>query len=231
MAPHADRTWRPTLSEWQQQALQGTVIWFFLAVGIMLGWLAALLVAAFGSGNGVFGLGGSSAWLAMIANALMLACVVVGVSVTAGFQKKARRRVAEVLAQVPATEPVASAVLVRIAYARRGSDAHQLLYAAHPRGEAVRAVLVPVPQGYDLPKPGSGAWLVLNQQLPAFASYFPAAPEQHAQALDDPAFEKLTRVQRGLALPGRAYLVPLLIGLVSLLVSGIAFSAALAVFG
>ncbi len=220
-----------TLTQWQQRSLLWTVTWFFLAAGIMLGWLAALLVAASRSGNGVFGVDGSSVSLVLIVNGLVFVCIVVGACAAFANQSKVSRTVREALEIAPASEPMASAVLIRAALARRESDAHQLLYAAHPEGEPVRPVIVPVRQGDSLPEPGTGAWLMINRQMPAFASFFNTAPEQHAVALGDPAFEKLSKVQRGLAVPWSTYLVPALIGVVVLLVSLVGFSVVLGTFG
>lgn len=220
-----------TLTQWQQRVLQGTVVWFFIAAGIMLGWLAALLVAASGSGNGVFGVSGSSIYLVLIANGLVLVCVVIGAAAALADQSKARRIILDMLDAPPMVGPLASAVLVRVVRARRETEAHQLLYAAHPEGEAVRPVIVPVPNWAHVPEAGVGAWLTVSQQMPAFAGYFNTTPEQHAAALSDPAFEKLSKVQRGLAVPGSTYLLPLLIGVVALLVSLISFSAVLGTFG
>lgn len=220
-----------TLTQWQQRSLQGTITWFFVAVGIMLGWLAALLIAASSSGNGVFGVNSSSVTLVLIVNGLVFVCIIFGACAAFANQSKVRRVVREVLEVVPAKEPMASAVLIRAVPARREIDAHQLLYAAHPEGERVRPVMVPVQQGGTLPEPGTGAWLVINRQMPAFASFFNTTPEQHAVALGDPAFEKLSKVQRGLAVPGSTYLVPALIGVVVLLVAMVGFSVVLGTFG
>lgn len=220
-----------TLTHWQQRALQRTVVWFLVAAGILLGWLAALFVAASSSGNGVFGVSGSSIYLVLIANGLVLVCMVIGAAVAWADLSTTRRIIVGMLDAPPLVGPLASAVLVRVVRARRETEVHQLIYAAHPEGETVRPVIVPVPNWAHLPEPGVGAWLTISQQMPAFAGYFNTTPEQHAAALNDPAFEKLSKVQRGLAVPGSTFLLPLLIGVVALLVSLISFSSVLGTFG
>ena len=72
------------------------------------------------------------------------------------------------------------------------------------------------------PGPGavaSAAWLVLNPQMPAFASFYDASFEQHQAAADDPVLQQLNRVQRGLAVPGRHYWLPVVIAVATALVS------------
>lgn len=216
-----------TLTEWQQRVFRATVVWFFIGFGIEAGWFAALIWAAKRSGNGLFGLSPSVIPLAIIAVLCLPACFAVGVAISALHQSRAARLALEMLAMTPATDPVVPAVLVRSVRAKRHSQAHQLLYAAHTGGGHVQSVLVPVPQGFDLPRPGSGAWLVLNEQFRAFASFAIATSEQHAEAASDPALSKLTRVQRGLAVPANTYLMPALVGLVVAIVAGAIFVVAL----
>ncbi len=55
--------------------------------------------------------------------------------------------------------------------------------------------------------------------MPAFASFYDASFEQHQAAAVDPVLQQLNRVQRGLAVSGRHYWLPVVIAVATALVS------------
>lgn len=208
-----------TLAQMQLRVFRLLLIWPSIALGVIVGWLVTLLIAATGSGNGLFGLGSGMVALTLVPNLIAIACFAVAAVLSAAQSRRVRALTRAALAAGPGAGPVASAVLVRVARSARDTDAHQLLYTVHVLGQGVSPVIVPVPHGFQLPEVGSGAWLVLNPQMPAFASFYDASFEQHQAAADDPALQQLNRVQRGLAVPGRHYWLPVVIAVATALVS------------
>jgi len=221
----------PTLAQMQVRVFRILLVWPSIALGVIVGWLVALLVAAAQSGNGVFGLGGAVAVLTFVPNLLALSCFVIGAAMSAVQGRRVRSLARAALAGGPGSGPVATAVLVRIARAAKSVDAHQLLYAAHAEGQRVAPVIVPVPHGFALPQAGSSAWLVLNPKMPAFASYCDTGFDQHEGAGADPALQNLSRVQRGLSVPGRHYWLPVFVTLSATVVSWGLLSLALHLLG
>lgn len=217
-----------TLAQMQLRVFRALLIWPSLALGVVVGWLVALLVAASGSGNGISGLAGGIVALTLAPNLIAIACFAIGAIVSAAQGRRVRALAREALAAGPGAGPVASAVLVRAVRSSREVDPHQLLYAAHIPGQGVAPVIVPVPHGFPLPEKDSSAWLVLNPQMPAFASFYDTGFEQHQAAGADPALQHLSRVQRGLAVPGRNYWLPVAIAVVATLLSWGLLSLALA---
>ena len=209
----------PTLAQMQLRVFLMLLIWPSVALGVIVGWLVVLLIAASGTGNGLFGLGSGVVVLTLIPNVLALACFVIGAAMSAAQGRRVRALTRDALAAGPGAGPVVSAVLVRALRSARDADAHQLLYAAHTPGQGVAPVIVPVPQGFTLPQVGSGAWLVLNPQMPAFASFCDTGFDEHQAAAADPALQNLSRVQRGLAVPGRYYWLPVVVVVAAALVS------------
>lgn len=208
-----------TLAQMQLRVFRVLLVWPSIALGVIVGWLVVLLVAAAGTGNGLFGLGGGIVVLTLVPNLLAIVCFLIGAVLSAAQTRLVRALARAALAAGPGAGPVASAVLVRVARSSRDADAHQLLYAVHAPGQEVEPMIVPVPHGFQLPEVGSGAWLVLNPEMPAFASFYDTSFEQHQAAGADPALQQLTRVQRGLAVPGRHYWLPVLVSVATALIS------------
>ena len=208
-----------TLAQMQLRVFRVLLIWPSVALGVIVGWLVTLLVAASGSGNGLFGLGGGMVALTLVPNLIAIACFVIAAVLSAAQGRRVQTLTRAALAAGPGAGPVVSAVLVRAARSAREADAHHLLYAAHVPGQGVAPVIVPVPHGFQLPEVGTGAWLVLNPQAPAFASFYDTSFEQHQAARLDPALQHLSRVQRGLAVPGRYYWLPVCVAVGVALIS------------
>lgn len=109
--------------------------------------------------------------------------------------------------------PAATAVLVRIMPARRRAMFKTALFAADTPERGVLPVAVRLPVTAS-PQPSSGAWLRLSPTDPAVAVIDPlATPDDHANAGSDPALARLSRVQRGLAVPAGTWVGPVLIGI------------------
>gem|GEM_PF-5679687 len=122
---------------------------------------------------------------------------------------------------------IAPAVLVRAMPQRRSAPYRTALYAANTAARGVLPVAVRLAATAP-PAVGSGAWLRLHPTDPAVAWIDPdAAPSQHPHAANDPALANLSRTERGLAVPARDWLWPLLAGAaVMLLVITVAFATA-----
>ncbi|SEB58244.1 hypothetical protein [Arthrobacter woluwensis] len=109
--------------------------------------------------------------------------------------------------------PAVPAVLVRVMPARRRAPFTTALFTANTPERGVLPVAVRLPVTAS-PQPSSGAWLRLSPADPAVAVIDPfATPDDHANAGSDPALARLSRVQRGLAVPAGAWVGPVLIGI------------------
>lgn len=211
---------RTTLAQLQVRVFHRTLTPLLVALGIILGYLVALFVAAVNSGNGVFGVNGAAILPVMLISfGVAMACMILSIILSIIANKRVQKMTKSVLAQGPVDGPLASAVLVRAVGSSRRNVPSQLLYVAHVAGQEVGSVIVPVPWEYPLPKPRSGAWLVMNPQQPMFASFCDTSFEQHQAAATDPALASPTRVQRGFAVPARNYWISVLITVAVAIVS------------
>lgn len=121
--------------------------------------------------------------------------------------------------------PLAPAILVRLMPQKRSAAFRTALYAANTPQRSVLPVAVRLGQG-NQPAVSSGAWLRLDPDDPAVALIDPnATPENHANAAIDPALTGLSRTERGLAVPGKYWLWPLLAGAAATVLIAIAASA------
>lgn len=205
----------PSLAEQQRRAFLTIAILPMSGVAILVGFLAASLLAMSAFGRFV----GIPLFLAVAA--AVLACLVIGAVVTIVQGNSHRRRLQDALEHPPVAGVTVPAVLVRVIQGR-GGGVHQLLYAMHTAA-GVEPVAVVLPGEAAAPRPGSGAWLLVDPSRPDIAAY--AQGVDHASALADPALAKPTRSERGLALPGSAYAKPLLIAGAVMLGSFLVFSA------
>lgn len=211
---------RLTLAQLQLRVFHRILTPLSVALGIMVGCLVTLIVATVNSGNGMFGLNGAAIMPTLfISFGAAMACMILSTILSVLANKRVQEMTKHVLSQGPSVGPLASAVLVRVVRSSRETVPSQLLYAAHVQGSEVVPVIVPVPSGYSLPRPRSGAWLVTNPLQPMFASFYDTSFEQHEAAATDPALASLTRVQRGLAVSGRKYWIPVLVTVAAAIVS------------
>lgn len=106
----------PTLAQMQVRVFRILLVWPSIALGVIVGWLVALLVAAAQSGNGVFGLGGAVAVLTFVPNLLALSCFVIGAAMSAVQGRRVRslvRRSRAARAVGPLPPPCSCASRVR----------------------------------------------------------------------------------------------------------------------
>lgn len=120
-----------TLAQMQLRVFRVLLIWPSIALGVIV----TLLIAATGSGNGLFGLGGGMVALTLVPNLIAIACFAIAAVLSAAQSRRVRALTRAALAAGPGAGPVASAVLVRVARSARDTDAHQLLYTVHVPGQ------------------------------------------------------------------------------------------------
>ena len=187
----------PGLSERQQRFLLTGGIWGPCGGAVMIGWLGAVLMQ-----------GASPRFIPMqlVVFGIMLAAFVVSMVMTIRMVAQTNRRLSASLSKPRGSGPVVPAVLVRAIPARRPKHAQQLLYAARMAG-GVGPVAVALPAASIAPRPGTGAWLALDPAEPDIAHFAEASVwAERGDPAADPALARPTKVESGLALPGRAYL-------------------------
>ena len=199
-----------TLAERQRRTVLRGGGWYLAGAAVMLGWLLAWLIALPRLTPEVIA---QTSLFHLVATGVMLVGFMIGLLVLLEDQRALMPRLVASLAESPAATPPVPAKLVRVIPVRGNRVVHQLLYAAHT-ARGVEPVMLALPASAPPPPPGTGAWLTLSPAHPDIAHFTPLADAaQHASALQDPALARLTRVQSGLAIPGRAYLPLLYIGL------------------
>ena len=197
-----------TIPESQRRVFRIALLCLSIAVGLILGGFAGLLLGLNRHSSSVppvlFAL---SAVFSIVIMAVLLPLM-------AAEERKLQRRLddCDAAAAGAATWPTASAVLVRVMPMRRRATVKTALFAANTPERGVLPVAVRLPAASS-PPPSSGAWLRLNPADPAVAVIDPyATPDDHARTGSDPALARLSRVQQGLAVPAGAWAGPVLIG-------------------
>ncbi|WP_053387868.1 hypothetical protein [Leucobacter japonicus] len=199
-----------TLAERQRRTLLRGGGWYLAGAAVMLGWLLAWLIALPRLSPEVIA---QTSFFHLVATSVMLIGFVIGLVLLLRDQQAFTPRLVASMSATPAATAPVPAKLVRIVPARGKRTVHQLLYAVHTERGVVPVALA-LPAAAVLPPTDSGAWLVMDPARPDIAHYATLAdPAQHATALQDPALARLTRVQRGLAIPGRASLPLVYVGL------------------
>lgn len=200
-----------TIPERQDRVFRIAALCQLTAVGLVLGGFAGLLL-------GLSRNTGSMVPSVMVALSVVLSIVIMAVllPLMASEERNLQGRLNEcdtaAMASGVTAWPAATAVLVRVMPARRRATSKTALFAANTPERGVLPVAVRLPAAAS-PQPSSGAWLRLSPTDPAVAVIDPfATPDDHANAGTDPALARLSRVQRGLAVPAGAWVGPALIG-------------------
>ncbi|MEZ2372571.1 hypothetical protein [Arthrobacter sp. RCC_34] len=201
-----------TIPERQQRVFRIALLCQSIAVGLVLGGFAGLLLGLSRQSSSVV-----PSVMVAVSVALSTASMAVLLPLIASEERNLQRRLDDcgtaAMASGGAAWPAATAVLVRIMPARRRATFKTALFAANTRERGVLPVAVRLPVTAS-PQPSSGAWLRLSPTDPAVAIIDPlATPDDHANAGSDPALARLSRVQRGLAVPAGAWVGPVLIGI------------------
>lgn len=201
-----------TIPERQRRVFRIAVLCQSIAVGLVLGGLAGLMLSLNGNGNSTV----PSVLLvlsAVVSMVMMLVLLPLSIAEERNLQRRLDACGAAALASAGATAwPAASAVLVRVMPARRRAAFKTALFTANTPERGVLPVAVRLPAASS-PQASSGAWLRLHPADPAVAVIDPyATPDDHAQAGSDPALTRLSRVQRGLAVPAATWIGPVLVG-------------------
>lgn len=200
-----------TIPERQQRVFRIALLCQSIAVGLVLGGFAGLLLGLSRQSSSVV-----PSVMVAVSVALSTASMAVLLPLIASEERNLQRRLDDcgtaAMASGGAAWPAATAVLVRIMPARRRATFKTALFAANTPERGVLPVAVRLPVTAS-PQPSSGAWLRLSPADPAVAVIDPfATPDDHANAGSDPALARLSRVQRGLAVPAGAWVGPVLIG-------------------
>lgn len=204
-----------TVPEQQARFLRIMLLLQLVPLGIMLGALLGLLLGAprLGPAPIIALLVGWLGWFGGI---------IVTLTLTARNEAQLQRRLAAVTgtaalgADAVSDWPTANAILSRAMPARKRATFRTALYVANTTDRGPLPVAVRVAPGAPPPQ-FSGARLRLAPQDPAVAVIdVLATPSEHAAAAGDPALAGLSRSQRGLALPFRAWGPGLTAGLVAL---------------
>ncbi|MDQ0710209.1 hypothetical protein QFZ52_002861 [Arthrobacter woluwensis] len=200
-----------TIPERQRRVFHIALLCQLTAVGLVLGGFAGLFL-------GLNRNSGSMVPSVMVALSVALSIVIMAVllPLMSSEERNLQGRLHEcdtaAMASGATAWPAATAVLVRVMPARRRATFKTALFAANTPERGVLPVAVRLPAAAS-PQPSSGAWLRLNPADPAVAVIDPlATPDDHANAGTDPALARLSRVQRGLAVPAGAWVGPALIG-------------------
>ncbi|PSS42677.1 hypothetical protein C6401_16110 [Arthrobacter woluwensis] len=201
-----------TIPERQQRVFRIALLCQSIAVGLVLGGFAGLLLGLSRQSSSVV-----PSVMVAVSVALSTASMAVLLPLIASEERNLQRRLDDcgtaAMASGGAAWPAATAVLVRIMPARRRATFKTALFAANTPERGVLPVAVRLPVTAS-PQPSSGAWLRLSPADPAVAVIDPfATPDNHANAGSDPALARLSRVQRGLAVPAGAWVGPVLIGI------------------
>jgi len=201
-----------TIPERQQRVFRIALLCQSIAVGLVLGGFAGLLLGLSRQSSSVV-----PSVMVAVSVALSTASMAVLLPLIASEERNLQRRLDDcgttAMASGGAAWPAATAVLVRIMPARRRATFKTALFAANTPERGVLPVAVRLPVTAS-PQPSSGAWLRLSPADPAVAVIDPfATPDDHANAGSDPALARLSRVQRGLAVPAGAWVGPVLIGI------------------
>ncbi|WP_144629501.1 hypothetical protein [Arthrobacter woluwensis] len=200
-----------TIPERQQRVFRIALLCQSIAVGLVLGGFAGLLLGLSRQSSSVV-----PSVMVAVSVALSTASMAVLLPLIASEERNLQRRLDDcgtaAMASGGAAWPAATAVLVRIMPARRRATFKTALFAANTPERGVLPVAVRLPAAAS-PQPSSGAWLRLSPTDPAVAVIDPfATPDNHANAGSDPALARLSRVQRGLAVPAGVWVGPTLIG-------------------
>lgn len=201
-----------TIPERQRRVFRIALLCQSIAVGLILGGFIGLLLGLNRPSNTV-----TLPVLFGLSVALSTVIMTVLIPLLGSEERRLQRRLDDcgtaAMASGGADWPAATAVLVRIMPARRRATSKTALFAANTPERGVLPVAVRLPVTAS-PQPSSGAWLRLSPADPAVAIIDPfATPDDHANAGSDPALARLSRVQRGLAVPAGAWAGPVLIGI------------------
>ncbi|WP_287903393.1 hypothetical protein [Arthrobacter sp.] len=200
-----------TIPERQQRVFRIALLCQSIAVGLVLGGFAGLLLGLSRQSSSVV-----PSVMVAVSVALSTASMAVLLPLMASEERNLQGRLDEcdtaAMASGVTAWPAATAVLVRVMPARRRATFRTALFAANTPERGVLPVAVRLPAAAS-PQPSSGAWLRLSPTDPAVAVIDPfATPDDHANAGSDPALARLSRVQRGLAVPAGVWVGPALIG-------------------
>ncbi len=200
-----------TIPERQRRVFRIALLCQSIAVGLVLGGFAGLLLGLSRQSSSVV-----PSVMVAVSVALSTASMAVLLPLIASEERNLQRRLDDcgtaAMASGGAAWPAATAVLVRIMPARRRAPFKTALFAANTPERGVLPVAVRLPVTAS-PQPSSGAWLRLSPADPAVAVIDPfATPDDHVNAGTDRALARLSRVQRGLAVPAGAWVGPVLIG-------------------
>ena len=201
-----------TIPERQRRVFRISLLCLSIAVGLVLGGFAGLLL-----GLGRQSSNAASPVLFGLSAAFSTVIMAVLIPLMASEERRLQRRLDDcgtaAMASGGAAWPAATAVLVRVMPARRRATFKTALFAANTPERGVLPVAVRLPVTAS-PQPSSGAWLRLSPSDPAVAAIDPyATSDDHVNAGSDPALARLSRVQRGLAVPAGAWVGPVLIGI------------------
>ncbi len=207
-----------TIPEQQAAFLRLVLLLQFAPLGIMLGALIGLLL-------GRSPLGPAPIVALVVGWLLWFFGIVVTLVLTARNEGQLQRRLTattEAAALHPAAaaaRPGANAILSRAMPVRKRAPFRTALYVANTAENGVLPVAVRVAPGTPPPQ-FSGARLRLDPRDPAVAVIdVLAAPAEHAAAASDPALTGLSRTQRGLSLPFRAWAPGLAAGIGALILT------------